>query len=82
MEFGNVMLMLIDTCNTYSIPEIIFSYSSHHGTWLRFLAFLISCVFFDVAAIVIDDCIPGVLRSFELFIKCAVHLAYGVGRWR
>ena len=36
----------------YSMPEIIFSYSSHHGTWLRALAFSISCVFFCVAAIV------------------------------
>jgi hypothetical protein len=82
MEFGNVMLMLIDTCSTYSIPEIIFSYSSHHGTWLSILAFSSSCVFFDVAAIVVDDCIPSGPRSFELFIKRAVHLAYGVGKWR
>jgi hypothetical protein len=48
--------MLMNTCNTYSIPEIIFSYSSHHGTWLSFLAFSTSCVFFVVAAIVIDGC--------------------------
>jgi hypothetical protein len=48
--------MLMNTCNTYSIPEIIFSYSSHHGTWLSFLAFSSSWVFFVVAAIVIDGC--------------------------
>jgi hypothetical protein len=39
-------------------------------------------VFFDVAAIVVDDCIPSILRPFELFIKRAMHLAYGVGKWR
>jgi hypothetical protein len=40
--------------DTHSIPEIIFSYSSHHGTWSSFFAFWISCVFFVVAAILID----------------------------
>jgi hypothetical protein len=40
---------------TYSIPEIIFSYSSHHGTWLSFFAFSISLVSFVVAAIVTGD---------------------------
>jgi hypothetical protein len=53
------MILVIDRSDayriggaTYSIPDIIFSYSSHHGTWLSFLAFSISCVFFVVAAIV------------------------------
>ena len=36
---------------TYSIPEIIFSYSSHQGTWFSFFAFSISCMFFSWAAI-------------------------------
>ena len=35
---------------TYSIPEIIFSYSSSQGTWLSFFAFSISCVLFCCAA--------------------------------
>ncbi|OSS44498.1 hypothetical protein B5807_10853 [Epicoccum nigrum] len=38
----------------YSIPEIIFSYSSHQGTWLRARAFSISWPFFCVAAILSD----------------------------
>lgn len=32
---------------TYSIPEIIFSYSSHQGTWFSFFALSISCIFFS-----------------------------------
>jgi hypothetical protein len=35
--------------NTYSIPEIIFSYSSHHGTLARPLARVMMASFFDFA---------------------------------
>jgi hypothetical protein len=28
--------------DTHSMPEIIFSYSSHHGTWSSFFAFSMS----------------------------------------
>lgn len=35
--------------STHSIPEIIFSYSSHHGTFARFLARAIMVSFFSVA---------------------------------
>jgi hypothetical protein len=34
---------------TYSIPEIIFSYSSHHGTLTRSLARAMIALFFDLA---------------------------------
>lgn len=37
--------------NTYSIPDIIFSYSAPHGTWFSFLAFSISCALSSCAAI-------------------------------
>jgi hypothetical protein len=35
--------------STYSIPEIIFSYSSHHGTLTRSLARAMMVSFFDLA---------------------------------
>jgi hypothetical protein len=39
----------------YSMPEIIFSYSSHHGTWFSFLASASSWAFFSIAAILVDN---------------------------
>jgi hypothetical protein len=39
----------------YSMPEIIFSYSSHHGTWFNFLASASSWAFFSIAAILVDN---------------------------
>lgn len=42
----------------YSIPDIIFSNSSHHGTWLSCFACSISWVFFSLAAMIVSaDCL-------------------------
>lgn len=51
--------MLLRENGTYSIPEIIFSYSSHQGIWLSFFAFSNSCMFFSFAAMVVCFALRG-----------------------
>lgn len=51
---GDLIVDSIVEIEAYSMPEIIFSYSSHHGTWSSFFAFSISAASFIVAAIMGD----------------------------
>jgi hypothetical protein len=73
--------------STYSIPEIIFSYSSHQGTWSSFFAFSISSVFFAVAAILtvriesFPKCWPMVLVVIYTEGRTACHWRGSDATW-
>ena len=55
------------SCGAYSIPEIIFSYSSLHGMWECVLAFASSFSDFSKAAITTVESISKVFYSdFEV----------------
>ena len=47
------------------MPDIIFSNSSHHGTWLSFFACSISCVFFSLAAIFVSAHYLDMMETVE-----------------
>jgi hypothetical protein len=62
------------------MPDIIFSYSSHHGTWFNFFAFSISCVFFSCAAILeyhyLEVSSSRVSLPAQIFGRGVVHILH------